>query len=210
MENETRDFNKAAATYDEDPRREKLAGEVAASIIGNITITPDMDVMDFGCGTGLLTLNLQPLVHSIAGVDSSPGMLNMLRAKVQSRELNNVLTHCIDIDGGDVLEGTFHLITSSMTLHHIKAIEPLLDLFHKSLLPSGYLAIADLDLDDGQFHEDNTGVIHNGLDRAWLQRRFEDAGFEDVSHRTATSVRRPVAGGGSRDFSIFLMIGRKK
>jgi len=65
MENKTRDFNKAAATWDEEPRRLKLAGEVADAIAKSIPLTPSMDVLDFGCGTGLLTLNLQPGVRSL-------------------------------------------------------------------------------------------------------------------------------------------------
>jgi len=44
-----------------------------------------------------------------------------------------------------------------MTLHHIKNISPLLKQFCSVLYPSGFLAIADLDLDNGQFHGDNKG-----------------------------------------------------
>jgi len=34
-----------------------------------------MDVLDFGCGTGIVTLRLQPYVRCIAGGDSSKGIL---------------------------------------------------------------------------------------------------------------------------------------
>ena len=34
-----------------------------------------MDALDFGCGTGLVTLKLQPFIHSITGVDGSQGMI---------------------------------------------------------------------------------------------------------------------------------------
>jgi len=210
MENKTRDFNKAAATWDEEPRRLKLAGDVADAIAKSIPLTPSMDVLDFGCGTGLLTLNLQPGVRSITGVDSSEGMLDKLRVKTESLGLANVSAIYKDIDRGDVLDGDFHLVTSCMTFHHVRNTAALLDSFYKIILPSGYIAIADLDLDDGQFHEDSTGVFHNGFDRASLQRLFEETGFEDVTCRTAASMIKPVAGGGSREFTIFLMTARKK
>jgi len=209
MENIRRDFNKVAATWDEEPRRVKLAGDVAGSIAENIPLNSSMDVLDFGCGTGLLTLHLQPQVRSVTGVDSSQGMLVILRAKAESRGLANVSALHKELDRGDLLNGNFHLVTSCMTLHHVRDIGPLLGQFYEIILPFGYLAIADLDLDDGRFHEDSNGVFHNGFDRAWLQRMFREAGFADVSCITATSMIKPTAGGDSQEFTIFLMIGRK-
>ena len=209
MSAEKRDFNKAAASWDEEPRRVKLAGDVARAISEEIKLTGDMDVLDFGCGTGLLSLNLLPAVRSVTAVDSAQGMLSVLKSKIEALELSNVQTMHLDIDKGDRLEGRFGLITSSMTLHHIKDIKPLLGQFYKILTPGGYLAIADLDLDGGKFHEDSTGVFHNGFDRKQLRQTFMDAGFEDVRDRTAATMLKPVAGE-KKEFTIFLMTGSKK
>ena len=99
-----------------------------------------MDVLDFGCGTGLLILTLQPLVRSMTGVDSSQGMLDVLNAKIKNQDLTQVKTPHRDLDKGDVLEGSYHLIVSSMTLHHIREIRPLLDKFSKACAPDGYLS----------------------------------------------------------------------
>jgi ubiquinone/menaquinone biosynthesis C-methylase UbiE len=210
MENVKRDFNKAAATWDEEPRRLKLAGDVADSISKSIPLSSSMDVLDFGCGTGLLTLKLQPKVRSITGVDSSSGMLDKLRAKAENLGLTDVSALYKDLDRGDVLDGNFHLVTSCMTFHHVMNLEPLLNNFYKVILPSGYIAIADLDLDGGQFHEDSTGIFHNGFDRIMLQQLFKETGFVDVTCRTAASVIKPIAGGGSREFTVFLLTARKK
>jgi ubiquinone/menaquinone biosynthesis C-methylase UbiE len=168
-----------------------------------------MDVLDFGCGTGLLTMQLQPLVHSITGVDSSQGMLDVLNAKVKDQNLTNVMTRCLDIDKGGVLEGCYHLITSSMTFHHIKNIRPVLDQFFNILLPGGCLCIADLDIDDGQFHENNDGVFHAGFDRAKLNNILGEAGFRNIKCQTAAKVTKPVQAGDTREFAIFLITGCK-
>ncbi|WP_424357528.1 class I SAM-dependent DNA methyltransferase [Methanocella sp. MCL-LM] len=210
MSAEKRDFNKAAARWDEEPRRVKLAGDVARAITEEIKLTADMDILDFGCGTGLLSLNLLPEVRSVTAVDSAQGMLSVLKSKIEALELSNVRTMHLDIDKGDRLEGRFNLVTSSMTLHHIKDIKPLLGQFYNILTPGGYLALADLDLDGGMFHEDSTGVFHNGFDRKQLRQTFMDAGFEDVRDRTAASMMKPVVGGEKKEFTIFLMTGRKK
>jgi ubiquinone/menaquinone biosynthesis C-methylase UbiE len=209
MSAEKRDFNKVAAKWDEEPKRVKLAGDVARAIEEEVRLTAEMDVLDFGCGTGLLALNLQPHMHSVTGVDSSEGMLDVLKDKIEALELTNVKARHLDIDKGDLLEGSFNLITSSMTLHHVKDTAPLLRQFYRILAPDGHLCIADLDLDDGQFHEDSTGVFHNGFERKELRQAFEAAGFTDIMDRTAASMVKPVAGGGKREFTIFLMTGRK-
>ena len=170
MSAQERDFDKEAASWDQEPGRIKLANDVARAIQDEIRITPAMDALDFGCGTGLLTLQMQPLVRTITGVDSSQGMLDVLRSKVQDRDLTNVRIQLRDLARGDRLEGRYHLILSSMTLHHIREIGPLIQEFSKALLPGGYLCIADLDPDDGRFHSNNEGVFHLGFDRSVLQQ----------------------------------------
>jgi len=204
-----RNFDQEAANWDQVPGRLKVAQDIAHTMIQEITLTPDMDVLDFGCGTGLLTFALQPFVRSITGVDSSRGMLDVFKTKIKEQNLNNVKANYLDLDKGDVLDGSYNLIVSSMTLHHIKEIGPLLKLFYQVLHPSGTLCIADLDLDDGQFHSNNDGVFHFGFDREVLRRTFIDTGFRDVRHRAAAQVEKPVGGGQTRLFAMFLMIGRK-
>jgi ubiquinone/menaquinone biosynthesis C-methylase UbiE len=210
MNSEKRDFDKEAAKWDEVPARVKLANDIASVISSEIPLTSHMDVLDFGCGTGLLTLKLQPFVHSITGVDSSPGMLDVLNTKIDRQNLHNIKTRYLDTENGDILEGTYHLIVSGMTFHHVKEIRPLLDQFYRVLAPSGYLCIADLDLDDGKFHDNNDGIFHFGFDRALLRRDFMDAGFLDIRDMTATEIMKPDSEGEIQPFTVFLMTGQKR
>lgn len=209
MPDEKRDFNKEASTWDEDPGRVKVANDIADTLLQEMKLTPEMDVLDFGCGTGLVTLRLSPLVRSITGVDSSRGMLDILNAKIEQGNINNVRTRYLELDRGDVLEGRYDLVVSSMTLHHVKVIGPLLDRLSRIVAPGGCLCIADLDLDDGQFHSDNTGVFHYGFDREMLHKAFTEAGLEDIRVRTAAQVVKPTQAGASQAFTVFLMIGCK-
>ena len=95
-----RDFDKAAATWDEEPRRVKLAEDTAAAIAGTISLSETMTSMDYGCGTGLLTLLIQPHVGRIIGADSSKGMLEVLERKVRDRGLDNMETLFLDAEAG--------------------------------------------------------------------------------------------------------------
>jgi ubiquinone/menaquinone biosynthesis C-methylase UbiE len=210
MCDEKRDFNKEAATWDEDPGRVKVANDIADTLLEEMELTPEMDVFDFGCGTGLITLRLSPLVRSVTGVDSSMGMLDILKAKIEKRHIQNVRTRYLDPERGDVLEGHYDLVVSSMTLHHVQEIGPLLERLYKIVAPGGCLCIADLDLSEGQFHGDNTGVFHFGFDREILRHAFAEAGLEDVRTRTAAQVLKPARDGELRAFTVFLMTGCKR
>ena len=176
------DFEKEAAVWDAEPRRVKLANDVAAAIIGAIKPTRDLDALDFGCGTGLVTLRLQPLVRSITGVDSSPGMLAVFRDKVQKQGLTNVHPQLVDLEQGGRVAGRFHLLVSSMTMHHVEDTAALLREWFELLLPGGRLAVADLDTEDGSFHATTAGFIIAGLGaspcrRCWRRPAFARFGL---------------------------------
>jgi SAM-dependent methyltransferase len=206
---EKRDFDSAAAVWDEHPGRVKVAADIAQTILRELELRPDMDVMDFGCGTGLVSLALQPFVRSVTGMDSSAGMLDVFEAKIARFGLGNVRTQFCDPARGDELAGRYDLVLSAMTLHHVEEIEPLFDQLARITAPGGRLCIADLDPDDGQFHDDNTGVFHFGFDRAALREVFARAGFENVADSDAAEVVKPGRDGEVRRFTVFLMTGTR-
>jgi len=206
---ERKDFDKEAAQWDANPGRVKLAHDVADAIIREVSPTREMDALDFGCGTGLVTLRLQPLVRTITGMDSSEGMLAVLGSKVQGQGLVNVRTLFLDLETGGKVNGRYHLIVSSMTLHHVPDPAGLIAQLSGALLPGGTLAVADLDAEDGSFHGDNTGVLHLGFDRARIRGLFEQAGLTAVREVTAAVVIKEIEKKGRREFPVFLLIGKK-
>ncbi|HPD61714.1 MAG TPA: class I SAM-dependent methyltransferase [Thermodesulfobacteriota bacterium] len=202
-------FDAKAATWDENPRRVNLAHDVADVLIREIKPTQDMDALDYGCGTGLVTLKLQPLVKSITGVDSSEGMLDVIKEKVRRQGLQNINTQLVDFEQGGKVDGKFHLVVSCMTLHHMREPEVLFRPLYDLLLPGGSLGITDLDKEEGLFHDDNTGVFHFGFDRAYVKNLLEKIGFRDVRDLTAATMVKTIGGQRERKFSVFLIIGKK-
>ena len=57
----TRNFDKEAPGWDSNPMRVKLTGDIAVTLARRVKLKPEMEVLDFGCGSGLLTLFLAPL-----------------------------------------------------------------------------------------------------------------------------------------------------
>lgn len=187
---ERKDFDVVAATWDEEPRRVQLAADIAAAIKESVPLSTAWDGMDYGCGTGLLTLNLASGLGSIVGMDSSQGMVDRLNAKCSAAGIQN--THAVrcDLEQGEIPAGPFHLVTSAMALHHIPEIVPLLVSLRGLLHPGGWIALADLETEDGSFHDDQTGVFHHGLSREELEEFLTQAGFGSISVRSVATVRK--------------------
>lgn len=204
-----RDFDKAASSWDENPGRVKMAGCVAGAIRAEIPISSDMDAIDYGCGTGLITFALQPYLRSITGLDSSQGMLDELERKASDQGISNVHTMRADLENGTVPNLQVNLLTTSMTMHHISDIGTVLRAFNGMLCDGGYLAVADLDSEGGEFHADNTGVVHFGFDRDDFTQMLKSSGFEDIKATTACIFPKEVAGKGIREFTIFLITAKK-
>lgn len=201
---EKRDFDKAALTWDEKPQRVKIATDIAAAIKESIPLSLDWDAMDIGCGTGLVTLALAPHLRSITGVDGSAGMLEKLIEKAAAMGMDNVKTLLCDLDGGEIPEGTFHLICSAMTLHHLKTPATLAPSLLPHLHPGGWLALADLASEDGSFHEDNTGVFHYGFSEQELTEMLQKAGFCNISVITAAAISKA-----ERDYPVLLAVAQR-
>ncbi len=200
----TERFDQAAATWDGEGRRVKMARAVAEAMVARCGLPADIDVLDFGCGTGLVSLALGPLVRSVTGVDTSSGMLDVFRTKVREQGLEGVSAVLLPADAPFAVPGSYDLVVSSMALHHVKELAPLFAAFREHLRPGGRVALADLDTEDGTFHEDPAGVVHLGFERDGIAALLRAAGFVDVAVETATVTRK-----GDRDYPIFLATARK-
>jgi len=204
-----RDFDALAAEWDEQPGRVKLAGELAEAFCRAVAFGPTWTVLDFGCGTGLVSLRLAGSVGEIIGVDASAGMLARLAAKAGQLDLENVRTSGVSGTSGALADTPCDAVISSMTLHHIDDVPALLRRFHDTLRPGGFLALADLDTEDGSFHADPTGICHHGFDRDALARQCRAAGFTDVTCTTATVIERVAPDGAARSYPVFMLVARR-
>lgn len=64
-------FNEKSKAWDADEMVKKLSSAIGASILENTRLNPQMNVMDFGTGTGLISSQVAPLVSKIVAVDIS-------------------------------------------------------------------------------------------------------------------------------------------
>jgi putative AdoMet-dependent methyltransferase len=195
-------FKQKASDWDANDMRTQLSTAIGTSILENIPLDDEMAVMDFGAGTGLLTRHVAPRVKSVAAVDTSAAMLEKLVAKPEFA--GKVTAVCQDITV-QPLDSKYDLIVSAMTMHHVEDTDQLFATFASHLRPGGQIAIADLDKEDGDFHEPGTeGIFHHGFVRDDLKAIIAKNSFEDIQFRTAHSIER-----NNKDYPVFLVTATK-
>jgi ubiquinone/menaquinone biosynthesis C-methylase UbiE len=202
-------FDKAAACWDDQPQRVHLMRMIGAAILREARPSKTMDVLDYGCGTGLIGLFLLPHVRSVTGADNSSGMLERLREKIAEGKLSTIRAVRMDLEKDAVPDDRYHMVVVGMAMHHIAEVDKVLLAFHTMLLPGGVLCIADLDNEPGTFHPASVAVPHHGFDREELKGRLAEHGFAERKDATVTTFAKPVEGGGEQEFSIFLITARR-
>jgi SAM-dependent methyltransferase len=83
------DWDAAAAAFDEEPDHGLRDPDVRAAWAGRLRAwLPERpcDVLDLGCGTGSLSLLASEQGHRVTGVDLSPAMIGLARAKLAGRD----------------------------------------------------------------------------------------------------------------------------
>ena len=201
-------FDERAKDWDSDPNKVERARAVAQAIRRTIPLAKDMKVLEYGCGTGLVSFALQSDLGQITLADTSQGMLDVLTQKIATAQVSNMHPVRLDLATDPMPAERYDVTYSLLTLHHIHDVDTILGKFHDVLAPKGILLIADLDKEDGSFHTDGTTDVHLGFDRDELQKTVEDAGFGNVTFSTAYEIKKKI-GNEEKTFPVFLMSAQK-
>jgi predicted TPR repeat methyltransferase len=197
-------FDAKAATWDENPRRRDLAQAIVTAIRRLIPLCPGQRLLDVGCGTGLIGLPLAAITGSLLGVDLSPGMVERFIAKAQAAGLAGVSAEVRDLVTNPLPTQGFEVVVSAMAFHHILEVEAMLSALVDCLSPGGWLAIADLESEDGSFHDGP--VPHQGFDPAAFMARMQRVGLAAVSLERVHVMQKPPGG---RSYPIFLTVAQR-
>ncbi|KAF9891624.1 hypothetical protein FE257_003635 [Aspergillus nanangensis] len=210
-------FNAEAANWDNNPSVQEATQMAFQTLQPTITALADqkraatgasLDVLEVGCGTGLLTLRVAPLVKEIVAVDTAAGMIEMLTAKTrQPNAPRNIRPICQLLEDAEdpVLPPAaaaatsddanpsssssprrkFDLILSHLTMHHVPDLRPFLQTLLACLTPGGRVALTDFE-DFGpeaiRFHPPTKleGVERHGIPRGWIEELMTEVGFVEV------------------------------
>ena len=157
-------FDEEATKWDDDEEYVKVSRESYATIMHHLgrylsntpssssssheCDHPTTNVLNFGCGTGLLEAQLRFDVTSITGIDISTGMIECMNHKIQEQNWSNVTALQIDIlDEAQTaslpIEG-FDMIISCYTFHHLQDVTAIGRALMKYLKPGGVFSLLPL------------------------------------------------------------------
>ncbi|HEV2006735.1 MAG TPA: methyltransferase domain-containing protein [Candidatus Limnocylindrales bacterium] len=198
-------FDERARDWDSDEHI-ATATAVANAIRSAVPLAPTTKALEIGAGTGLLGLALLDDLGELVLSDPSAGMRDVALEKVRQGGLANVRVEDLDLLGERAPSPRrFDLVISQLMLHHVKDTAGLLRATNQMLVPGGRIAMADLDSEDGTFHDPAAeGIHHHGFPREALRDLAADAGFEDIEFGDATAIPR-----NGRTYPLFLLIARK-
>lgn len=202
-------FESRAKDWDNDSRikRSKIVAEKINEIIGNEKYN---SIMEYGCATGLISLNLCDKFKKVTLMDSEKEMIKIVKEKLYKCEKNNVFPIQIDLMNESYKEEKFDLIYTSLTIHHIQNTEKIIKIFYNLLNENGMLCIIDLDKEDGSFHinqKDFNG--HNGFEHRYMENIFESVGFSNIDSDTFYNGEK-IYKEKTIPYSLFYTVGYKK
>jgi len=176
------------------------------------------DVLEIGCGTGLLSVAVASHVKRILGVDTAQGMIKKFNSKAAEHSnmtgLVLMLEHAPQISEHTKGEfDKFDLVISHLVFHHIPEMAPTVQVAFDCLKEGGKLVITDFESTEKSraFHPESKmeGVERHGLSKEEMQEHFETAGFIQIKIEQAYVQRKEIESGGEQDFPFLVCTGTK-
>ena len=180
-------------------RRRELVRKALGAVLGD-------RILDAGCGPGFYCLELSEVVGSsgsVVGVDNSPAMLQLARARCAGRDNVELLEG--EATALPVESGTFDGAVCVQVLEYVSDVDAALLELRRALRPGGRAVVWDVDWATGSIYSRDAALTTRVL-RAWdehlahpslprtLGAHLRAAGFEDVrmdAHAFAASGGDP-------------------
>ncbi|WP_042146064.1 class I SAM-dependent methyltransferase [Paucisalibacillus sp. EB02] len=176
MENNV--FEQLAKRYDTEERKQ-LAKVITEEVRLELQDSLSKSLIDYGSGTGLVSLEITDLVDTVLLVDSSKQMLEVAEAKISHNRVTNT-----NVLYSDFTQETPRLeadvILMSLVLLHIPDTKKILQELYDILNVGGKLIIVDFDKNDKVNHP----KVHNGFVHEGLKRQLSEVGFVSTEIKT--------------------------
>lgn len=105
-------------------------------------IMPSDTVLDFGCGTGTITLRIARNANKVYGVDVSGGMLKRAQQNLKNQHIDNAVFTKITTLNEMFKDDFFQVTTTFNVLQYIENRKELFSQFYKLLTTQGTLIVA--------------------------------------------------------------------
>lgn len=100
-------------------------------------LTPDMEVLELGCGTGSTAIIHAPFVKHIRAVDVSPNMIDIARRRADESKVRNIHFESASIDELKVTDESLDVILALSVLHLLDNRNDVIARVFRMLKPGG-------------------------------------------------------------------------
>lgn len=194
-------FEMIANKYD-TPERIQIAKVSSDAIREYLVDAKSKNAIDFGCGTGLVGMNLLNEFNSVLFLDTSPNMISQIKQKISDFDIRNADTLCFDFEKESLSEIRADYIFMAQVLLHIPDVELVLSRLFDVLNEGGHLLIVDFDKNDNVASD----IVHNGFNQDELTDMMTKIGYRDIQSRTIYTGSQIFMG---HDASMFILDSRK-
>lgn len=194
-------FDIMADKYD-TPDRIQIARLISDAIREYLVDTNNKNAVDFGCGTGLVGMQLLNNFNSILFLDSSQNMIDMIKQKINLLNIQNADTLCFDMEKESLLNLDADYIFMSQVLLHINDVELILSRLYDALNSGGHLIIVDYDKNE----EVVSDKVHNGFDQKELADLMTKIGYREILSKTFYTGSKIFM---NQDASLFILDSQK-
>lgn len=202
-------FDSKAQTWDDDPQKVERAKILSERIKAFSKGKSLSKAIEFGCGTGLVSFFLKDDFSEITLVDTSFGMIDVLKKKIADAGVSHFNPILID-ENTNFQPSGFDITYSLLTLHHIQDLNKAFNQYYALLKPGGYLCIADLVEEDGDFHNaEDSKHVHHGFEKEKLIVLLDVHKFKFVEYQQFHHIERRTESGAFKNFPLFLIIVQK-
>lgn len=158
--------------------------------------------IDFGCGTGLVGMNLLNDFNSMLFLDTSQNMINQIKQKTSDLNIQNVDTVCYDFEKEGQSDLHADYIFMVQVLLHINDVELVLSRLYDVLNVGGHLLIVDFNKNE----EIVSDMVHNGFDQVKLTDIMTKIGYRDIHSKIFYTGSKIFM---NHDASLFILDSQK-
>ena len=137
-------WNMRAQNYDTQtgPQYEKAYEKTVEKTLGYLS--PDDRVLDFACGTGIVTFQMAPHAARVQAIDISDEMVRHCSEKAAAPGADNVTVAQMDLFDPSLVPGSFDVVTAFNVLCYVEDCPGVLTRIHSLLRPGGmFLSATD-------------------------------------------------------------------
>ena len=136
MHQSARFWDKIAKRYSRKPVSDEAAYQKKLRVTREY-LRPDMEVLEFGCGTGSTAIAHASFVKHILATDISPKMIEIARQKADANDVENVTFTVASIEAFNASDNSFDAVLGLSILHLLADKEAAIAKVHKLLKPGG-------------------------------------------------------------------------